>query len=98
MAYQAHTNNEKGEEMLISLKESMGFISKALDLIAPQQENVPKGKDPKGASSADATNKSKYAFLIYNSSTTLYKVTRFMLRPGWQKFFVEVYERIYKLL
>lgn len=91
VAYYAHTNNEKGEDMLSSLKESIGFISKALDLIAPQQENAPKGKDPKGASSGDTSNKSKYAFLIYNSSTTLYKVTRFMLRPGWQKFFVEVY-------
>lgn len=67
-------------------------------MIAPQQDNVPKGKDPKGAVAGEASNKSKYAFLIYNASTTLYKVTRFMLRPGWQKFFVDVYERIYRLL
>jgi len=78
--------------MLISLKESIGYISKALDLISPQQENVPKGKDPKGgAGSGESSNKAKYAFLIYNASTTLYKVTRFILRSGWQKFFVDVY-------
>lgn len=68
-------------------------------MISPQQENVPKGKDPKGASGAGGeSNKTKYAFLIYNASTTLYKVTRFILRSGWQKSFVDVYERIYKLL
>lgn len=88
VAYFAHSNNEKGEDMLVSLKESISYISKALDLISPQQENVPKGKDPKAAQGGDSSNKSKYAFLAYNASTTLYKVTRFMLRPGWQKFFV----------
>jgi hypothetical protein len=86
VAYTAHKNSEKGEDMLTSLKESIGFISKALDLIAPQPEGAPKGKDPK-AQNTDSTNKYRYAFLIYNASTTLYKVTRFMLRPGWQKAF-----------
>lgn len=82
---------------MVSLKESISFISKALDLIAPQQEAGGKGKDPK-AQSSEPSNKGKYAFLIYNASTTLYKVTRFMLRPGWQRNFAEIYERIYKLL
>lgn len=76
--------------MMNSLKEALIYISKALDLIAPQQEAGNKGKDPKGQSS-EGTNKSRYAFLIYNASTTLYKVTRFMLRPGWQKNFAEIY-------
>jgi len=71
---------------MTSLKESIDYVSKALDLIAPQQEGAAKGKDPKGQST-DTSNKSRYAFLIYNASTTLYKVTRFMLRPGWQKSF-----------
>ena len=72
--------------MLLSLKEAINYISKALDLIVPQQEGAVKGKDPK-AQSSDASNKFRYGFLIYNASTTLYKVTRFMLRPGWQKSF-----------
>lgn len=78
--------------MLVSLRESISFISKALDFISPQQEVAGKGKDAKGAPSLDAnSNKAKYAFLIYNASVTVYKVTRFLLRPGWQKFFVDVY-------
>lgn len=76
--------------MMASLKEAISYISKALDLIAPQQEGGAKGKDPKGQSS-EGTNKGKYAFLIYNASTTLYKVTRFMLRAGWQKNFADIY-------
>lgn len=84
--------------MLVSLKEAITYISKALDLISPQQQVAGKGKDPKGAQGADSTNKSKYSFLIYNASTTLYKVTRFLLRSGWQKAFADIYERIYKLL
>ena len=98
IAYTAHRKSQKGEDMLASLKESISCISKALDLISPQQEGAPKGKDPKAAQGGESTNKSRYAFLIYNASTTLYKVTRFMLRPGWQKCFADIYERVYKLL
>jgi hypothetical protein len=98
VAYTAHRKDEKGEDMMNSLKESIAFISKALDLISPQQEGAVKGKDPKAQGGTDNSNKSRYAFLIYNASTTLYKVTRFMLRPGWQKSFADIYERIYKLL
>ena len=83
--------------MLVSLKESIGYISRALDLIAPQQDNPKGGKDAKGGQT-DNSQKSKYAFLVYNASTTLYKVTRFMLRAGWQRNFVDIYERVYKLL
>ena len=95
IAYTAHRKSQKGEDMLASLKESIACISKGLDLISPQQEGAPKGKDPKAAQGGESTNKSRYAFLIYNASTTLYKVTRFMLRPGWQKSFADIYERIY---
>ena len=42
--------------------------------------------------------KSKYSFLIYNASTTLFRVTRFMLRPGWQRYFTEIYDRVYRNL
>ena len=77
--------------MLLQLKESISYISKALDLISPQQENAAKGKDPKSSVNTDNSIKSKYSFLIYNASITLYKITRFMLRPGWQKFFVDIY-------
>jgi hypothetical protein len=97
VAYSAHSNNEKGEDMLGSLREAIGFVSRALDLISPQAEPAAKGKEVKGAG-GDVGNKAKYAFLIYNASTTLYKVTRFMLRGGWQRSFVEVYERIHRLL
>jgi hypothetical protein len=36
VAYAAHSNSEKGEDMLNSLREAISFVSKALDLIAPQ--------------------------------------------------------------
>jgi hypothetical protein len=85
--------------MLASLREAISFVARALDLISPQTEPAAKGgKDPKGAAGGDTGNKAKYAFLIYNASTTLYKVTRFMLRGGWQRSFVDVYERIFRLL
>ena len=75
-----------------SLKESISCISKALDLIAPQQEGGGgKGKDPKAAQGGDSSNKSRYGFLVYNASTTLYKVTRFMLRAGWQRSFADTF-------
>ena len=76
-----------------SLKESINCISKALDLIAPQQEGGGggKGKGPKAAQRGHSSNKSRYGFLIYNASTTLYKVTRFMLRAGWQRSFADIY-------
>jgi hypothetical protein len=51
IAYSAHARDQKGEEMMTSLKEAIGYISKALDLIAPQQEVGGKGKDPKAQSS-----------------------------------------------
>jgi hypothetical protein len=97
VAYSAHSSSEKGEEMLVSLREAVGFVSRALDLIAPVGD-APKGKEAKGAPVGEAGNRAKYAFLIYNASTTLYKVTRFMLRAGWQRAFVDVYERIHRLL
>jgi hypothetical protein len=68
-----------------------------LDLISGPQETVPqKGKDSKGGASGDSS-KSKYGFLVYNTSTCLYKITRFLLRSSWQKNFTEIYERIYKI-
>lgn len=82
--------------MVVILKESISYVSKALDLIAGPQEVVQKGKDPKG-SGGDTGNKSGYGFLIYNASICLYKITRFMLRQNWQRNFVDIYERIVKL-
>lgn len=79
--------------MINILKESIQEINKALDLIAGPGD-APKGKDSKGG--ADPS-KAKYSFLVYNASTCLYKITRFMLRQHWQKNFTEVYERIYRL-
>jgi hypothetical protein len=64
-------------------------------LISGPNEPAQKGKDSKGGG-ADS-NKSKYGFLIYNASTCLYKIVRFMLRQNWQKNFTEIVERIYKL-
>ena len=72
--------------MIQILKLAIAEISKALDLIAgPNDPNPPKGKDSKGA--PQQSNKSKYSFLVYNASTCLYKITRFMLRQYWQKNF-----------
>ena len=79
--------------MINILRESIQEISRALDLIAGPTE-VAKGKDSKGG--ADP-NKAKYSFLVYNASTCLYKITRFMLRQQFSKNFTEIYERIYKL-
>lgn len=42
-------------------------------------------------------NKVKYGFLIYNASTCLYKIIRFMLKSNWLKNFTDIVERIYKL-
>ena len=78
--------------MINILKESIAEINKALDLIAAPGD-VPKGKDSKGGEA----KQSKYSFLVYNASTCLYKITRFMLRQHWQKNFTEIYERVYKL-
>lgn len=78
-----------------TLKESITYISKALDLISGSQESVPqKGKDSKGG--ADPS-KSKYGFLVYNASTCLYKITKFILRTAWQRKFADIFERIYKI-
>jgi hypothetical protein len=57
---------------------------------------VPKGKEQKGSSGGDSS-KFRYGFLVYNASTCLYKITRFMLKNSWQKNFTEIFERIYKL-
>lgn len=80
----------------MTLKESISYISKALDLITGPQEAPVKGKDSKGAG-GETSNKAKYAFLIYNASTCLYKITRFILRQSWVKNFVDIYERLFKL-
>lgn len=96
IAYNGHKSEYKGEAMVNVLKEAIGEINKALDLIVGSQDNNPKGgKDAKGA--GENSSKAKYSFLIYNASTCLYKITRFLLRQHWQKNFTEIYERIYKL-
>ena len=42
-------------------------------------------------------NKSKYAFLIYNSSLCVYNIIRSMIKRDWVKNFVEFAEKIDKL-
>ena len=64
-------------------------------MIANPPDPNAKGKDSKGG--AVDPNKARYSFLVYNASTCLYKITRFMLRQHWQKNFTDIYERIYKL-
>ena len=63
------------------------YTTKALDIITGGGGEV-KGKDPKGA--AQDNSKQKYSFLIYNVSTCIYKIIRFMLKTNWQKNFTEV--------
>lgn len=74
--------------MVAALKESVFEINKALDLISGPNEPVQKGKDSKGGV-ADS-NKAKYGFLIYNASSCLYKIIRFMLRQSWNKNFTDI--------
>lgn len=81
--------------MINTLKESIQEITRALDLIAGPGE-VAKGKDSKGGN--PDSGKGKYSFLVYNASTCLYKITRFILRQHFIKNFTDIYERIYKLL
>jgi len=99
VAYEGHNKEKKGEELVEVLKEAIGYISKALDIIAGPAEVAPvKGKDSKGDPSAGSSNKQRYGFLIYNASNCLYKIVRFMLRQNWQRNFSDIVERVYKLM
>ena len=42
-------------------------------------------------------NKTKYSFLIYNTSVCVYEIIRPFLKENWQKNFVEIVEKIDKL-
>lgn len=79
--------------MVLVLKEALSYTTKALDIITGGAGDV-KGKDPKGNQD---NSKQKYAFLIYNVSTCIYKIIRFMLKSNWQKSFTDIVERICKL-
>ena len=70
--------------MIKTLKESLDYVGKALDIIAkPAEGKDPKDKDP-------ASNKTKYGFLIYNASICVYNIIRFMLKANWQKNFTDI--------
>lgn len=40
------------------------------------------------------SDKNKYSFLIYNASTTVYSIIRFLVKPQWSKNFTEVFKTI----
>ncbi len=90
--YNANNSNYKGEKSLEILKEAIGHIGTAMDIIAKPPESA-KGKE-KGASTGE---KNKYGFLVYNASICFYRISRYLLRENWQKNFTEIWERIYKL-
>ena len=75
-----------GHEKLLKAEEMIANLTKALSFVGKAIEII--GRND---------NRIKYSFLIYNASICVYEIIRPMLKPSWQKFFVEILERLDKM-
>lgn len=69
---------------LLKAEEMIASLSKSLSYVSEALKII-------------SDNKQKYGFLIYNASVCVYNIIRPMLKPSWQKSFVDILDKIDKM-